>query len=253
MKLYSWNVNGIRAVQKKGFVDWVLQESPDVLCLQETKAGPEQLADELINIPGYQSVWNPAQRKGYSGVAAYFKRSPLAISTGIGVERFDSEGRLLACTYSDFTLLNVYFPNGKMGDERVEYKMDFYDAVIAYCDNLVREGRNIIICGDFNTAHQEIDLKNPQANTTTSGFLPVERKKLDMFLAHGYNDVFRYLFPERVQYTWWSYRTRARARDAGWRIDCFYVSPGILDRIVDCRHLVQVDGSDHCPIALILN
>ncbi len=259
MKLYSWNVNGIRAVQKKGFVDWVLHEAPDVLCLQEVKAMEEQLDDELVNIKGYQSYWHPAQRKGYSGVAIFIKQTfasasgqqkPVQISQGIGVERFDTEGRVIVANFKDFTLLNIYFPNGGMGDERVRFKMDFYEEVIAYCNNIINQGGKVIICGDFNTAHREIDLKNPKANENTSGFLPVERAMLDKFLAYGYSDVFRHLYPERVQYTWWSYRTKARERDAGWRIDYFYVSNNMREDIFNCKILDDVEGSDHCPIVL---
>lgn len=261
MKLYSWNVNGIRAVQKKGFVDWVLREEPDILCLQEVKAVVDQLDETLVSIHGYQSYWHPAQRKGYSGVATYIKQSLLLslgnqesikIINGLGIERFDAEGRVLVSEFKGFTLLNIYFPNGGMGDDRVQFKMEFYEAVIAYCDGLVRQGKKVIICGDFNTAHREIDLKNPKANENVSGFLPVERAMLDHFLAHGYIDVFRHLYPDKVQYTWWSYRTRARERNAGWRIDYFYISKNLLDDIVDCQHFDDMEGSDHCPIALIL-
>ncbi len=260
MKLYSWNVNGIRAAQKKGFVDWVLREEPDILCLQEVKATVEQLDDVIINIEGYQSYWNPAQRKGYSGVATYIKntlvsslsKQPIKITNGIGIERFDLEGRVIVTDFEDFTLLNIYFPNGGMGDDRVQFKMDFYEAVIVYCNNIVNQGGEVIICGDFNTAHREIDLKNPKANENTSGFLPVERAMLDKFLAHGYIDVFRHLYPELVKYSWWSYRTKARERNAGWRIDYFYSSSNLLEDIVDGHILDDVEGSDHCPIALIL-
>lgn len=261
MKIYSWNVNGIRAVQKKGFVDWLLREEPDILCLQEIKAAPEQLDEALVSIPGYESYWNPAQRKGYSGVATYLKQSllsslgkqdPIEISNGLGIERFDIEGRVLVSKFAEFTLLNIYFPNGGLGDERVQFKLAFYEAVIAYCDNVVKQGGKVIICGDFNTAHREIDLKNPKANENVSGFLPIERAMLDNFLAHGYIDVFRCLYPEKAQYTWWSYRTRARERNAGWRIDYYFISNNLKDRIVDCQLLDYVEGSDHCPIAFII-
>lgn len=261
MKLCSWNVNGIRSIQKKGFVDWVLREQPDVLCLQEIKASVEQLDESLVSINGYQSYWNPAQRKGYSGVATYIKESLLSsqgyglhirISNGLGIERFDSEGRVIAATFDDFTLLNIYFPNGGMGDERVQFKLEFYEAIIDYCDQIVKHGGKVMICGDFNTAHREIDLKNPKANENVSGFLPVERAMLDTFLGHGYVDVFRHLYPEQVQYTWWSYRTRARERNAGWRIDYFYVSENLLEQIDECRIMDEIEGSDHCPVALNL-
>lgn len=252
MRIYSWNVNGIRALQKKGFVDWVLKESPDILCLQETKAMPGQLDGDIASISGYKSVWNAAGRRGYSGVAVYYKTDPVAVMSEIGEERFDSEGRILVLQYRDFTLLNIYFPNSGRGDERLQYKLEFYQHIMSYCDGLIQLDQNLIICGDFNTAHQEIDLKNPQANRTSPGFLKVEREMLDTFLARGYVDVFRHLYPDRQEYTWWDYRTKARERNVGWRIDYFYVTPGILDRVDDCRHLSQVGGSDHCPVALIL-
>lgn len=252
LKIYSWNINGIRAVHKKGFIDWVARESPDILCLQETKAHPDQLPPELACIDGYRCVWNPAQRKGYSGVAVYFRQPPLATGYGLGIERFDIEGRLLVLEYPAFSLLNVYFPNGGMGDERVQYKLEFYEEIIEYCEVLRHKNKNVIICGDFNTAHQEIDLKNPKSNRNNSGFLMVEREMLDRFLGHGYIDVFRHLYPDRIEYTWWDFRTRARERNAGWRIDCFYVSKDMIDWVVDCVHFDQVLGSDHCPLGLFL-
>ncbi|NLN86319.1 MAG: exodeoxyribonuclease III [Syntrophomonadaceae bacterium] len=251
-KIYCWNVNGIRAVYKKGFIDWVLSEAPDILCLQEIKAYPDQLPAELNGLPGYQSVWNPAQRKGYSGVAVYYRQPPLNVGYGLGIDRFDREGRLLVMEYPDFTLLNVYFPNGGMGDERVQYKLEFYQEIIEYCDGLRNKDKKVIICGDFNTAHREIDLKNPKNNMNTSGFLLAEREMLDEFLSRGYIDVFRHLYPDKVEYTWWDFRTRARERNAGWRIDCFYVSSNMIDSVADCVHFGQVYGSDHCPLGLYL-
>ncbi len=233
-------------------MNWVLRESPDILCLQETKAYPEQLPAEIADINGYASAWNPARRKGYSGVAVYFRQTPLAVGYGLGVDKFDNEGRVLVVEYDDFTLLNVYFPNGGMGDERVQYKLEFYEEIIEYCDQLKNRDKKVIICGDFNTAHREIDLKNPKANARNSGFLPVEREMLDRFLAHGYVDVFRHLYPDKVEYTWWDFKSRARERNAGWRIDCFYVSSNMIDDICDCLNYTEVEGSDHCPIVLLL-
>ncbi len=252
MKIYSWNVNGIRAIQKKGFIDWVLGEQADIICLQEIKATVGQLDEELINIEGYQSYWNPAVRKGYSGVAVYVRTLPGEVINGIGVERFDVEGRVLISKFEEFTLFNIYFPNGGMGDDRVQFKIEFYEEVIACCNAIKNQGGKVIICGDFNTAHRNIDLKNPKANETASGFLPVERAMLDKFLSNGYVDVYRYLYPEQVKYTWWSYLFKARERNAGWRIDFFYVSDNMLDDIEDCQILDQVEGSDHCPVVLIL-
>lgn len=252
MKICSWNVNGIRALQKKGFTDWISTEDPDILCLQETKAHPGQLPEEIVQIPGYKSYWHWADRKGYSGVATYTRQAPHSVNRHIGVEKFDAEGRVLITEYDRFMLFNVYFPNGQMGEERLRYKLDFYNTLIEYCDVLLKNGKEIIICGDFNTAHREIDLRNPKANEQRSGFLPVEREVLDQFLARGYVDAFRHLYPEKIQYSWWSYRTRARERGIGWRIDFFYVSLNMVEEIKDCRILDQVEGSDHCPIELYL-
>jgi len=252
MKIYSWNVNGIRSVQKKGFIDWLNAESPDILCLQETKALPEQLAPELVEIEGYQNVWNSAARKGYSGVAVYYKLQPQSIRFSTGIEKFDREGRILILGFEDYTLLNIYFPNSGRGDERLSFKLEFYRHIIEFCEGLKIQGKRLIICGDFNTAHQDIDLKNPKSNRNSPGFLQVERDMLDEFLSKGFVDVFRHIYPDRADYTWWDYRTRARERNAGWRIDCFYVTPDLLHRIRDCVHHSQVEGSDHCPIALIL-
>lgn len=252
MKIYSWNVNGIRAVQKMGFIQWLTEEQPDVLCLQETKAHPEQLEESLVNIKGYQSCWNSGERRGYSGVASYFQKEPLQVEKNLGVEEFDREGRILISFHENLVLLNVYFPNGQMGEERLSYKLRFYEYLINFCEELKNRYPRLVICGDFNTAHREIDLKNPKANEGRSGFLPVEREMLDRFLSYGYVDAFRYLYPEKVQYSWWSYRTRARERNAGWRIDCFYVSEKLLDDIIDCEVLDHIPGSDHCPISLYL-
>ncbi len=252
MKIYSWNVNGIRAAQQKGLLEWIATEQPDILCLQEVKATVDQLDAELVHIEGYQSFWHPAQRKGYSGVATYTRINPIETVKELGIDSFDSEGRVLISKFEDFTLLNIYFPNGGMGDDRVQYKLAFYEEIINYCNVIKNQGGKVIICGDFNTAHREIDLKNPKANETASGFLPIERAMLDKFLFYGYVDVFRHLYPEKIQYSWWSYRFKARARNAGWRIDYFYASCNVVDDIADCQILDQIEGSDHCPIALIL-
>ncbi len=183
MKVYSWNVNGIRAMKNKGFLEWMVQEQPDILCLQETKAHVEQLDDDLVNIDGYYSYWNAPERKGYSGVATYTKTKPKSVKYGIGIEDIDKEGRIIIAEYDTFILLNIYFPNGQMNEERLEYKLEFYEAILAYCDHLKAQGHHIIICGDFNTAHNEIDLKNPKANADRSGFLLIERKWLDKLVS----------------------------------------------------------------------
>lgn len=252
MKIYSWNVNGIRSVYNKGFIEWMQREGPDILCLQETKASPEQLHQALLEVPCYKSYWNIGAKKGYSGVATYVRQAPLDCWMTTGVEILDVEGRILITHHPQFTLLNVYFPNGQMNSDRLNFKLQFYQALIDYCEELKKNQANIIICGDFNTAHREIDLKNPKNNEKRSGFLPIERDVLDRFLEMGYVDVFRHLYPDKVQYSWWDYRTRARERNAGWRIDYFYVSRPMVPQIVDSAILDQVTGSDHCPITLHL-
>ncbi len=252
MNIYSWNVNGVRAVQKKGFIDWVNNVRPDILCLQETKAEPGQLDQELLNIEGYQSFWSSGVKKGYSGVAIYSRTVPKCVSYGIGIERFDCEGRILVCEYDDFALFNIYFPNGQQGEERLQYKLDFYDALMNHTAALRSQGRQLIITGDFNTAHHEIDLKNARANEKTSGFLPIEREYLTRYMELGFVDVFRHLYPEEIKYTWWSFRANARTKNVGWRIDYFLVSDNMLERIDDCEIVNDVAGSDHCPIILHL-
>lgn len=240
-------------MQKKGFIDWVKSTQPDILCLQETKASVEQLDDEILNIEGYQSFWSSAEKKGYSGVGVYSKQAPREVKHGIGIDRFDREGRILICDYDDFVLFNIYFPNGQQGEERLQYKLEFYDALMEYTSNLRNQGRNVVITGDFNTAHHEIDLKNAKANEKTSGFLPVEREYLTRYLEMGFIDVFRHLYPEEIKYTWWSFRANARVKNVGWRIDYFYVSDNMLDQISDCQIINEVEGSDHCPILLSLS
>ena len=252
MKIYSWNVNGIRAIQKKGFIDWVIKEQPDILCIQETKANIEQLDEEIVNIEGYYSYFNSAERKGYSGVATYTKIKPLAVKCGIGIEKFDSEGRVLITEYSEFTLLNIYFPNGQKDEERLNYKMEFYDSILDYCNNLKSQGKRLIISGDYNTAHREIDLKNPKSNEKTSGFLPIERAWIDKFISHGYIDTFRHFYSDKVKYSWWSYKFRAREKGVGWRIDYNFVSDNLIDNVKGAEILNEVMGSDHCPVAIYL-
>lgn len=252
MNIYSWNVNGIRAIEKKGFLNWMSSEQPDIICLQETKIQHNQIEDSLRNIEGYKSYFSCAERKGYSGVATYTKKEPISVSYGIGIERFDSEGRILICEYDQFMLFNIYFPNGQSSDERLKYKLEFYDAIFDYCDKLKNSGKKLIICGDYNTAHNEIDLKNPKANSKFSGFLPIERKYIDNIIERGYIDTFRYFHPDEVKYSWWSYRFNARKNNAGWRIDYHFVSDNMINDIEDAYILDDVTGSDHCPIKLTL-
>jgi exodeoxyribonuclease-3 len=250
MRILSWNVNGMRAVVKKGFFDWLKSESPDVVCLQEVKARTEDLEDSIRNPEGYHAVWNSAQRRGYSGVAVFMKKKPKAVHFGIGIDRFDLEGRVIRIEFQDFDLLNVYFPNGTSGSERLEYKMEFYSAFLEYCEQLRTEGRELVITGDVNTAHKAIDLRNPKANEKNSGFLPEERAWVDKFVSHGYVDSFRVFHPEPDQYTWWSYRFNVRAKNVGWRIDYFFVTEKLMQNVKDSFIQPDVMGSDHCPIGL---
>jgi exodeoxyribonuclease-3 len=250
LRLLSWNVNGLRAAHKKGFLDWLLGERPDVLCLQETKAAPDQLPAELIDVPGYRAHFVAAERKGYSGVATYTRLEPGGIADGFGVKKFDVEGRTQAADFGDFLLFNVYFPNGKASAERLRYKMAFYRAFLKYVDKLKEAGERIVICGDVNTAHKEIDLARPKENAKVSGFLPEERAWIDKLVARGFVDTFRMFHDEPEQYTWWDLKTRARERNVGWRIDYFFVSENFTGNVKKAFILPEVTGSDHCPIGL---
>ncbi|GAA0743672.1 exodeoxyribonuclease III [Clostridium oceanicum] len=252
MKIYSWNVNGIRAIFKKNFLDFIKEEEPDILCLQETKIQDDKLEDNIRNIPPYYSYFSFAKRKGYSGVAIYSKIKPISVKYGIGIDEFDSEGRILIAEFKEFILFNVYFPNGQKNEERLKYKLDFYDALFKYCDSLVESNKRIVICGDYNTAHKEIDLKNPKANKNTSGFLPIERQWIDKIIEKGYIDTFRYKTPEKIQYSWWSYRFKARERNAGWRLDYHFVSENLIEKVKQSKILDNIYGSDHCPVLLDL-
>ena len=252
MNIFSWNVNGIRAVKKKGFLDFISDYSPDILCLQETKAHVEQLGDDLLNIPGYLSIFDsPKYKKGYSGVAIYTKKEPLNVSTTLDSDQdLDDEGRTLIAEYDKFVLLNFYFPNGQMNDIRLDYKFRFHDAAYDMFVKLKRKKKNIIICGDYNIAHNEIDLRHPKPNENTSGFLRIERDWLDKFQKKGFVDTFRYFYPNEVKYSWWTYMRNARQNNAGWRIDYFWVSQ--IDKIKDAQIHNDVFGSDHCPVSISL-
>lgn len=252
MNIISWNVNGLRAVMKKDFIPWIKEENPDILCIQETKLQEETLDDEARNIEGYYSYFSFAEKKGYSGVATYSKEEAISVAHGIGIEKFDKEGRIVITEFKEFTLLNIYFPNGQMSEDRLNYKMEFYDAILEYCNNEVSKGKKLLICGDYNTAHTPQDIKNAKANEKTSGFLPMEREWLDKFISNGYTDTFRYINPEMVKYSWWSYRFKARERNTGWRIDYHFVSNNLLDKVKGAEILNEVFGSDHCPITIEL-
>lgn len=250
MRLLSWNVNGIRAVQKKGFVEWLLKDSPDILCLQETKAEESQLDDGLKNVPGYTSYWCSAEKKGYSGVAIYSKIKPKVIEHGLGKKDFDSEGRTIMADYGDFVLFNIYFPNGGAGNKRVPFKMAFYDFFLKKVEKFRKAGRHVVICGDVNTAHTEIDLARPKENQKNTGFLPEERAWVSQFIECGYVDTFRHFCKEPGYYSWWDYKTGARARDIGWRIDYFFVDSGFVSCLKKAFILKDVPGSDHCPVGI---
>lgn len=251
LRLLSWNVNGIRAAEKKGFINWVSNKSPDIICLQETKAHPKQLSEELININGYKSYFSSSiVKKGYSGVAIYTKQEPVKVEHGFGISKFDDEGRIIIADYKNFVLINIYYPNGKASEERLKYKMDFYNAFLKYAENLKAKGKKLVICGDVNTAHKEIDLARPKENEKTSGFLPIERKWMDKFFSHGYLDTFRMFNSEPEQYSWWDQVTRARDRNVGWRIDYFFVSENFKKNVKNAFIMQDVMGSDHCPVGI---
>ncbi len=252
MRLLSWNVNGFRAVMRKGFMDWFRRELPDVLCLQETRISPENVPSEVKNFPGYFVHFVAAERRGYSGVALFSRRKPLELSTGFGIRRFDSEGRMQIAKYPEFTLFNVYFPNGKRSPERLQYKLDFYETFLAYVKSLRERGESIVVCGDFNTAHREIDLARPKENANVSGFLPEEREWIDRFISAGFVDTFRVFNQEPGNYTWWDYKSRARERNVGWRIDYFFISEDLLPHLKDAFIMSEVMGSDHCPVGIVL-
>lgn len=254
LNLYSWNVNGVRAAQKKGFLDWLAETAPDILSIQETKAHPDQLDEELRQPDGYFTYWASAEKKGYSGVALYSKKEPNRVQIGLGIEEFDREGRTVVAEYDDFVFIGAYFPNGSRDHHRVPYKMAYKAAFLQYCNELQAQGKAVVFCGDVNTAHQNIDLARPKQNQKTTGFLPEERVWLDAIVAQGYIDTYRTLYPEQEgAYSWWSYIGGARGRNVGWRLDYFFTSPDLRDKIVEAKIHADVLGSDHCPVSLELD
>lgn len=252
IKLLSWNVNGYRAALKKGLGDFINASGADIIGLQEVKSCPEQLSEKDTAFPGYRFSWNCAERKGYSGVAAFYRAEPLRAANGFGEKRFDCEGRVISLEYPEFHFLNVYFPNGGQGPERLKYKLEFYDAFLVHIEKLRRTGKAVIFCGDVNTAHREIDLARPKENVENSGFMPVERAWLDRITGKGWVDTFRMFHPEPDQYSWWDYKTRARERNVGWRIDYFFINKEKASLVKDAFILPDVQGSDHCPVGIIL-
>jgi exodeoxyribonuclease-3 len=252
IEILCWNVNGIRAIKNKGFLEWLQKESPDIICLQETKVHPDQLGSDLKEPDGYRTYWNYPEKKGYGGVATFTRTEPVTVKYGFNGASLNLEGRVITTKYADFILMNIYFPNGKMGPDRLKYKMDFYDAFLEYADSLKAKGSKLVICGDINTAHKEIDIARPRENERVSGFLPMERAWIDKFISHGYVDTFRHFNKEPEQYTWWDFKTRARERNVGWRIDYFFVTENLMPAITKAFILSEVTGSDHCPIGIVL-
>ncbi len=252
MRLISWNVNGIRAAIRKDFFKWFHDDNADIVCLQEAKAREEQVDGLMDSIDNHHISWNAAEKAGYSGVVTISKQKPISVTSGFGIEEFDREGRVLLSEYPDFYLYNIYFPNGQRDQERLDYKLRFYDAYLEKVEELKKSGKAVITCGDYNTAHKEIDLKNPKENSKTSGFLPIEREWIDTYISHGYTDTFRMFNQEPGQYTWWTYRFGARGRNVGWRIDYFFVNDEHKKNVKDAFILPEVMGSDHCPLGIEL-
>jgi len=251
--MLSWNINGIRAIEKKGFSKLLKKESPDIMCIQETKAQEDQIPEKLADIEDYHTVFASAEKKGYSGVGTFSKIKPNDVTKGIGVERFDSEGRILRSDYDDFILFNIYFPNGKASQKRLDYKMSFYETFLQEWKSLLDMGEKIVICGDVNTAHKEIDIARPKANEDRSGFLPIERKWIDDLLSAGFIDTFRYFYKEPDNYSWWDYKTKARERNVGWRIDYFFISENLENNLKSAFIRDDIMGSDHCPVGIELD
>jgi exodeoxyribonuclease-3 len=250
MKLISWNVNGLRAIHKKGFFSWFEKENAEIVCLQETKAHAKQLPEELTQISGYNTYYSTPTKKGYSGVAVFSRNKPKSVIENLGIDKFDSEGRLLRLDFENFTLLNVYFPNGKASPERLEFKLEFYEDFLSYVKKIANSKKRIVICGDVNTAHKEIDLAHPKENSKLSGFLPIERAWIDKLLESGFIDTLRMFNQEKNMYTWWDMKSHARERNIGWRIDYFFISNNLENNIKSAFIERDVFGSDHCPIGI---
>ena len=246
MKLISWNVNGIRACLNKGFSDFFKEVNADIFCLQETKCQPEQIN---LDFEGYTSYWNSAERKGYSGTAIFTKKQPVNVTYGIGIEEHDKEGRIITLEFENFYLVTNYTPNAKRELERLDYRMVWEDEIRKYLLELNKK-KPVIMCGDLNVAHEEIDLKNPKTNKGNAGFTNEEREKMTELLNAGFIDSYRYLYPEKIEYSWWSYMGHAREKNVGWRIDYFIVSNDFRENIKDATIYTEILGSDHCPVGL---
>lgn len=254
MKIISWNINGIRANVTKGGFDWLVSENADIFCLQETKAHPDQLPENILKPPGYVSYFDHSKlRKGYSGVAIWTKIKPEKVEYGFDIEKLDQEGRQITLFFKEFVLINTYFPNGGGGPERLKYKLEYYEEFLKYIEKLRKKGHSIIFCGDVNTAHDEIDLARPKENAENTGFLPIERAWMDKVVDNGYVDIFRKMYPDKIgAYTYWDMKTFARERNVGWRIDYFFISPNLLPKVKKTAIREDIFGSDHCPITLEL-
>lgn len=253
MKIISYNLNGIRAATTKGFINWLEEESPDVICIQETKAQIDQMPTFELNSIGYDCYYFSAQKKGYSGVAILTKTKPDQVTYGMGIEKYDNEGRFIRADYGDLSIISVYHPSGTSGEERQDFKMQWLTDFQNYIHELSKTRKELIICGDYNICHREIDIHDPKGNAKSSGFLPEEREWIDGFINSGYTDSFRHLYPEtKDKYSWWSYRHNSRAKNKGWRIDYCMVSDSIKDRIISADILSEVKHSDHCPVSLTL-
>lgn len=249
MKFISWNVNGIRACLTKGFMDFFNNEDADIFCLQETKVQAGQVE---LDLKGYHQYWNYAEKKGYSGTAVFTKQEPLSVRYGLGIEEHDKEGRVITLEFSDFYFITVYTPNSKTELERLDYRMVWEDEFRKYMKNLEKE-KPVVVCGDLNVAHKEIDLKNPKTNRKNAGFTDEERNKFTELMDAGFIDTFRYFYPEQEGiYSWWSYRFKAREKNAGWRIDYFLTSASMKDRLVSAKIHTEILGSDHCPVELVI-
>lgn len=250
MKIICWNVNGLRAVERKNALQQIWDLNPEIFCLQETKISSDEIPFDLRYVKNYESFFTSGERKGYSGVGMYSKEKPLFVEYSFGDSKFDNEGRIIKAKFSNFLLFNIYFPNGKASKERLDYKMEFYYSFLQNLKKLLKQGEKIIICGDVNTAHKEIDLARPRQNEKVSGFLPEERKWIDNLLDLGFLDAFREFNKSSEQYTWWDLKSRARERNVGWRIDYFFVSENLKKELKNCKILPEIVGSDHAPILL---
>lgn len=250
-KLVSWNVNGIRAVFKKGFVQYLNKELPNIICLQEIKAEKDQFPTEILEHEKYHVYISSAQKKGYSGVCIMTQEKPIEVISDIGIDKFDSEGRVLIAIYKTYVVINCYFPNGQRDHARVDYKLEFYDEILKIYNDFRAKKKHVYITGDFNTSHHEIDLANPKANIKSTGFLPREREYMDKYINEGMIDTFRHFYPDKTgEYTWWTYRNDCRGRNIGWRLDYFMTNKSNIKNVIDCTHRPDIHGSDHCPIEI---